>query len=138
MRWEKGLFCTLFLVLPITADQILKKFEFHHGNTNSLSTMKKFCYTHLLNSKNSLRLGTYYQNNFVLFKNTLENSRLLTTSPIIQNDNQDEYNEILKTYQIPGRYLHYFKKSKRQLKKEAHEASRFGDEVCIVIHLILI
>src|SRR5438477_516551 len=26
--------------------------------------MKKFCYTHLLNSKNSLRLGTYYQYNF--------------------------------------------------------------------------
>src|SRR6266498_2998840 len=80
-------------------------------------TMKKFCYMQLVNSRNFLHLRTYNRdNNFILFKNILGRSitsRLLTT-PITKNDNdlndlpdnQDE-EEILKTHQIPGRYLHY-------------------------------
>ncbi|RIA92019.1 hypothetical protein C1645_766127 [Glomus cerebriforme] len=72
----------------------------------------------------------------VLFKNILEKriiSRFLTTKSISQNDSGisgltnnhlDEYDEILKTYQIPGRYLHYFKKNGSRLKKE----SQFSDE----------
>ncbi len=98
----------------------------------------------LVNSRNFLHLRTYNRdNNFILFKNILGRSitsRLLTT-PITKNDNdlndlpdnQDE-EEILKTHQIPGRYLHYFKKNRRQLKKEARQESQFGDNVCILFN----
>lgn len=83
--------------------------------------------------------------NHTLFKTILKTrtiiiSRFLTTKSINQNDkdissqSEDEYNEILKTHQIPGKYLHYFKKNGRQLKRE----SQFGDEVCIIIFNIYI
>jgi len=93
--------------------------------------MKKLYCLHLINSK-------FSQNyNQIILKNSLGTriiSQFLNTSSINQNDDnnlpdQDEHNEILKTYYIPGRYLHYFKKSRRQLKKEE---SHFGDEVYLL------
>ncbi|RGB42461.1 hypothetical protein C1646_683313, partial [Rhizophagus diaphanus] len=81
-------------------------------------------------------MRTFINNqNHTLFKKILKPrsiiiSRFLTTKSINQNEKdiynqtEDEYNEILKTHQIPGRYLHYFKKNGRRLKKE----SQFGDE----------
>ncbi|GES79772.1 hypothetical protein GLOIN_2v1496142 [Rhizophagus clarus] len=59
--------------------------------------------------------------NHILRTRTIIISRFLTTKSLNQNDcdlPEDEYNEILKTYQIPGRYLHYFIRNGRKSKKE--------------------
>jgi hypothetical protein len=91
-------------------------------------------------------MRTFINNqNHILFKNILRTrtiiiSRFLSTKSINQNDNdisglpENEYSEILKTHQIPGRYLHYFKKNGRQLRRE----SQFGDEVCVFSLIIFL
>ncbi|CAG8737353.1 1849_t:CDS:2, partial [Racocetra fulgida] len=40
----------------------------------------------------------------------------------------NEADEILETHYIPGRYLHFIKKNKRQLKKEAREVPYVGNK----------
>jgi len=47
------------------------------------------------------------------------------------NNMLEEYrDDILKTYQIPGKYLKYIKKNRRQLKKEAYVTANYRGEVC--------
>ncbi|CAG8509545.1 14866_t:CDS:2 [Acaulospora colombiana] len=40
----------------------------------------------------------------------------------------DEAEEILENYYVPGKYLHFLRKNRRMLKKEAREESHFGKE----------
>ncbi|CAG8509774.1 8204_t:CDS:2 [Paraglomus brasilianum] len=45
------------------------------------------------------------------------------------NNILEEYrDDILKTYQIPGKYLKFIKKNRRQLKKEAYFTANYGSE----------
>jgi hypothetical protein len=46
------------------------------------------------------------------------------------NNVLEEYRaDILNAYQIPGKYLKYIKKNRRQLKKEAYFTANYGSEV---------
>ncbi|CAG8804133.1 29088_t:CDS:2 [Gigaspora margarita] len=66
-----------------------------------------------------------------LNKNFLCNNifiRQIKTPANFQPSPINDTDEILETHYIPGRYLHFIKKNKRQLKKEAREALGVGSK----------
>ncbi|CAG8693267.1 16664_t:CDS:2, partial [Cetraspora pellucida] len=54
--------------------------------------------------------------------------RQIKTPANFQSLPVNDADEILETHYIPGRYLHFIKKNRRQLKKEAREASHVGSK----------
>ncbi|RIB00976.1 hypothetical protein C2G38_1064696 [Gigaspora rosea] len=72
----------------------------------------------------------------LLNKNFLCNNifiRQIKTPTNFQPSPINDADEILETHYIPGRYLHFIKKNKRQLKKEAREASGVGSKPVLKI-----
>lgn len=76
-------------------------------------------------------------NTLKLVAGTLSRQLKISSNPVYVPVNE-EAEEILENYYVPGKYQHFLKKNRRKLKKEAHEESYFGKEVRIGTRIFII
>ncbi|CAG8452264.1 2883_t:CDS:2 [Diversispora eburnea] len=79
----------------------------------------------LVNVAKYTKFNKFYA--FQLLTNIFSRQLKVPSNPVYIPVNEDA-EEILENYYIPGKYQHFLKKNRRKLKKEAREESYFGKE----------